>query len=262
MAADSADPTHPVGNDSGTMAATHSSAETAGTPEWRGNDRYKVVRRIGRGAVGAVYEAIDRERRDRRAQDPSQRISGVPLLVKQEFRTLADVHHPNLVQLYELVATNPERVFFAMELVDGKDLLAHVQGAGEGTNSERLRAALRQLVQGVQALHAAGKLHRDIKPSNVLCTAEGRVVLLDFGVATELPRMVDDNQVEEDQVVGTARYMAPEQALDEPPTPASDWYSVGVMLYEAGRRPAVRRIGNRSAYGQDDDGPGAAFRAR
>ena len=153
---------------------------------------------------------------------------------KQEFRTLAGVHHPNLVQLYELVATD-ERVFFAMELVRGSDFVTHVRASGKApAEPDRLRAALRQLVQGVQGLHAAGKLHRDIKPSNVLCTKEGRVVLLDFGVATEVSRALDENQAEEeDHIVGTAQYMAPEQALREPPTPASDWYSVGVMLYEA-----------------------------
>ncbi|MGH7270434.1 MAG: serine/threonine protein kinase, partial [Polyangiaceae bacterium] len=98
---------------------------------------------------------------------------------------------------------------------------------------DHLRPALRQLVEGVRALHGAAKLHRDIKPSNVRVTLEGRVVLLDFGVATELARVVDENLLEEGEMVGTARYMAPEQAVGEGSTPASDWYSVGAILYEA-----------------------------
>jgi serine/threonine protein kinase len=237
--------------------------------------------------MGVVYEAFDRERRQLIAVKTLLRFSPGDLYrFKQEFRALADVAHPNLVNLYELVATDSHRVFFTMELVRGVDFLTYtlrpdaalklgrpasllptttlpkpvaiderrervVDDDGGSTEPlaspspqspadlDRLRPALRQLVDGVNALHAVGKLHRDIKPSNVLVTAEGRVVLLDFGVATDMSHLLD-NDASEREVVGTARYMAPEQALkDHPPSAASDWYSVGVMLYEAlvGRPP-------------------------
>ncbi len=245
--------------------------------DWKGTARYEVLRCIGKGGMGVVYEAFDRERQQRVALKTLLNSSPAALyLFKQEFRTLADVHHRNLVQLYELVATEADHVFFTMELVSGTDFLTYVQSAGQSASDEetettkddrtrrepwdgasaervrapdavrgtpvrrqssvdlgRLRPALGQLATGIGALHAAGKLHRDIKPSNVRVTPEGRVVLLDFGVAMELPRVADQNLQEGGEMVGTARYMAPEQAVSEAATPASDWYSVGVMLYEA-----------------------------
>ncbi len=102
----------------------------------------------------------------------------------------------------------------------------------------RLWAALPQLAQALIALHGSGHLHRDVKPNNILVTDEGRVVVLDFGVITQLAR--GPNPTSGGGFVGTPRYAAPEQAAASAlPTPASDWYSVGVILYEAltGRRP-------------------------
>src|SRR5439155_3344973 len=98
----------------------------------------------------------------------------------------------------------------------------------------RLRGALVQLTDALIALHEAGKLHRDLKPSNVLVTANGRLALLDFGLVASV---AEGNP--ERLAVGTPVYMSPEQAADQPLGEASDWYSLGAMLYEAlvGRRP-------------------------
>lgn len=199
-------------------------------------DRFVLKRRLGAGSFGVVYEAYDRHRDATVALKKLYEFAPDTLLrFKREFRSLTDVSHPNLVALHELFGGDDEW-FFTMELVPGTDFLSHVRPAE--VDVERLRPALRQLAQGVAALHAAGKLHRDIKPLNVRVTPDGRVVVLDFGLVTDFTRdrLIDATAA---GIVGSPAYMAPEQAADERLTEAADWYSVGAVLYEAltGRLP-------------------------
>jgi eukaryotic-like serine/threonine-protein kinase len=273
-----------IAKDRPTMQAS-SEVPLSTASEWEGTERYSILRRVGEGGMGVVYEALDRDQHRNVALKTLLRVDPDSIvLFKQEFRALTDVHHRNLVHLYELVqAESGGPLFFTMELITGTDFLDYVHGGravrnGRGPSSsssksgtdatatrqirpraerptsfpsplppalgdvptlvdpERLRPALRQLVQGLRVLHAAGKLHRDIKPSNVLVTSGGRVVLVDFGIALELSRASEGR---DQGIVGTPTYISPEQAASELPTPASDWYAVGVMLYEAlaGRRP-------------------------
>jgi tetratricopeptide (TPR) repeat protein len=191
------------------------------------SDRYTLLRELGHGAFGTVYEAMDLRRKTEVAlkvleiQDPEARYR-----FKREFRALARLSHPNLVTLYELHAAT-EPWFFTMELVAGVDFVAHTRG-----DIARLRSATWQLARAVLSLHQAGMLHCDIKPSNVLVTPSGRVVVLDFGLVADL----DGNAAAADRsqaLIGTPAYMSPEQCSDARLTPASDWYAVGVMLYEA-----------------------------
>ncbi|MBN2083974.1 MAG: protein kinase [Anaerolineales bacterium] len=191
---------------------------------------FEILQQLGRGGMGIVYRAFDRARTEIVALKTIRRLDTAAIShLKREFRTLAGVTHPNLVMLHELVADGSDW-FFTMELVEGSDFLTHVHSASDPFGC--LRETLRQLVEGVSALHRAGILHRDLKPSNVRVTPEGRVVVLDFGLAAEMEEGGQHRSVEED-IVGTLAYMAPEQAGGLPVSPASDWYSVGVMLYQA-----------------------------
>jgi hypothetical protein len=210
--------------------------------EFAGTDRFSVLRRLGAGGMGAVFEVHDREREARVALKLLARVDAAGLYrFKREFRAFADLAHPNLVSLYEL-ASKDERWFYTMELIDGVDFLSYVRPQDAPAEVDRLRSAARQLAEGLEALHASGLLHRDLKPSNVLVTRDERVVLLDFGVGTEIgPKGLDESTSRE--IVGTVAYMSPEQAAGLPVSAASDWYGFGAMLYEAltGQPPLVDR---------------------
>jgi serine/threonine protein kinase len=232
--------------------------------------RYRVLRWLGAGGMGVVYEAVTRDGSRRVALKTLQRLSAPSLFrFKNEFRAAQSVVHPNLIGLYELVSDD-DAWFFTMEFLEGTSFLARVcpgappesardAGAtqlvapddggsiGEDVDDEvdpvqarraaprfdepRLRDALRQLAAGISALHEANKVHRDLNPGNVIVTPEGRVVVLDFGLITSIAASGDDAD-SFDGVAGTPGYMAPEQA-ERAGTEASDWYAFGVMLYEA-----------------------------
>ena len=161
------------------------------------NGRFVIRRALGRGGMGTVYEAWDEEHHALVAlKTLTHTDPGSLYYLKNEFRSLSEVTHPNLVALHEFFSDR-DRWFFSMELIRGPRFDMHVRDmqpddpestATIGTRAydeARLRNALRQLVQGVQAIHAAGKLHRDLKPANVLVDRGERVVILDFGLASE-----------------------------------------------------------------------------
>jgi tetratricopeptide (TPR) repeat protein len=196
------------------------------------SERFVIQQRLGAGGMGVVYQAYDHQRKSIVALKTLQELTpGALYRFKKEFRALADLSHPNLVSLYELLSVGDEW-FFTMELLQAVDFLRFVRPAHGTFDVTRLRAALGQLAQGVAALHRAGQLHRDLKPSNVLVTDRGRVVICDFGLVTEV-ETTREYPTREDRVLGTVAYMSPEQAACLPLTAASDWYSVGVMLYHA-----------------------------
>jgi serine/threonine protein kinase/predicted ATPase len=280
--------------------------------DFQGTERFGILRRIGAGGMGVVYEAYDRERESLVALKTLREASPETIfLFKQEFRSLARTAHPNLVPLYEFISDG-EQWFFTMELLqDAVDLRTflrsteapvasdrHAPGpdpaqessinedetidapmedpswpgahAGSGGSAgadpvrmsssrtldrARIAEVFTQLARGVIALHEARILHRDLKPANVMVRKDGQVVLLDFGLVQELG--VDDRSPgvrsgssssdakrkesshTSGRITGSVLYMAPEQAAAQALSPASDWYAVGVMLYEVltGRLP-------------------------
>jgi serine/threonine protein kinase len=223
--------------------------------------RFEVLRCIGRGSLGVVYEARDTDHGGRVALKLLRRVDGRTISqFKHEFRVLSGLTHVNLVSLHELVCER-DRWFVSMELIEGVPFDRWLSGDPGAPLAElRLRNALAQLVRAVSVIHRSGKLHRDLKPSNVLVTADGRLVVLDYGLVStayaqthggplvapsELGSarglaLSDSSQWRQGSalrasppvLIGTPGYMAPEQAGREPAQEASDWYAVGVMLFE------------------------------
>lgn len=187
---------------------------------FRGNERFRVIRWLGEGGFGAVYEAEDGRYGNRVALKLLRRRSAaVYERFKREFRTMAEVSHPNLVQLYGLHDDGPHR-FFTMELVVGRTLTAALSSA-----PSLIRDAFGQLAAGLSALHAARIVHRDVKPDNVLVSDAGQLKILDFGLARPV-------ELDTSGLTGTSVYMAPELFRGQSAGPPADIYALGTMLYQ------------------------------
>jgi serine/threonine protein kinase len=202
--------------------------------------RFQVIKFLGSGGFGHVYHVIDTEAHGAEVAVKLLHSAQATALrrFKQEFDVLSSVaDHANLVRLYNGVFDDPPW-FFTMEFVDGVSLLAYLGQFG-GDRYEHVRSCLGQLASAVDMLHRHAWHHRDLKPSNVLVTRDERVKVIDFGLAHEL----DPGEDRPVSLVGTLEYMAPEQLMHGTISKASDWYAVGVMLYEAltGTRPYAHR---------------------
>jgi hypothetical protein len=229
---------------------------------FEGTERYEPVRLLGMGGMGAVYEVVDRTTGSHLAlkvmlaEDP-----GRLLRFKQEFRVMAELHHPHLVRLFEL-GQHEGQWFFTMELVQGQgvwDLLVGEDRSdvpSETTRDERGQAApapapaprpkalpgppacapealvavVAQVADALAFLHGRGLVHRDLKPSNILVDLSGSVRLLDFGLVNVVEQALTISQ--DGVMVGTLGYLAPERFDGAQATPASDLYSLGCTLFQ------------------------------
>jgi serine/threonine protein kinase len=202
---------------------------------------YTVLRELGRGGMGTVYEV----------EDPSLHRSAALKVVhsglatpdtltrfRREAEAMARVRHHNLVRIFK-VGQATQGSYLLMELVDGSPLSALVESPESSFPPRRAAKVVRQLASAAEALHREGILHRDLKPSNVILRPDGVPVLLDLGLA----RVTDaETLTRTGAVIGTVGYMSPEQAKGVSPktlTPAVDVYGLGVILYEllAGEAP-------------------------
>lgn len=202
-------------------------------------NRYRLIHQVGKGGMALVYEAYDQMLERPVAikllrQDFSE-IQGFRDRFKQEAKSAANLTHPNIVTVHDF-GIDPHGIFIVMEYMVGKDLKYRIREKGFYSASDGIPL----MIQACNALgyaHRAGIIHCDVKPQNMIVSDDHRLKITDFGIARALSSINDDNKP--DVIWGSPQYLSPEQALSEQPTPASDVYSMGVVMYEmfTGRLP-------------------------
>ena len=191
--------------------------------------RYRIVRELGRGGMGVVYQADDL-----RLAHPVA-LKFLPPSLAADNRRLAQFHnevsvarqisHPNVCRVYD-IAEVEGHLFLSMEYVEGEDLSAVLRRRGAIPEKEAIEL-IREICSGLAAVHARGVLHRDLKPANIMLNRAGHALLMDFGIAgANAPQ--DANRMSE----GTPAYMAPEQFASSDASVATDVYALGLVIYE------------------------------
>jgi serine/threonine protein kinase len=220
----------------------------SGAPERLGD--FEIIREIGRGAMGVVYEArqISLDRRVA-VKVLAREMTADPVRLRRferEAKSLASLNHPNIVTIHSVENTDDVH-FIGMELVEGQDLALLIPRGGLPV--EKLLDVAIPMADALSSAHERHIVHRDLKPANVMINSEGRVKILDFGLAKlrgetrvsdeSAVSTVDVDMTREGFVVGTIPYMSPEQAEGREIDPRSDLFSLGTVLYEmaTGERP-------------------------
>ncbi len=205
------------------------------------NNRYQIESRIGTGGMAEVYRARDvMLERTVAIKLLKEDFSGEPSFrerFRQEARAAASLTHPNIVTIYDF-GFDEKQIYIVMEYVPGTDLKTILENRGSIGLDEALPLMI-QACAGVGYAHRAGLVHCDVKPQNMIVTPDQRLKVTDFGIARALASI---HPQEVNHVVwGSPQYFSPEQASGLPPTPASDVYGLGVILYEllTGRLPFI-----------------------
>jgi serine/threonine-protein kinase len=199
---------------------------------------YRIVRELGSGAMGTVYEGLDTQvERPVAIKVLRAEIARQPELIERfrsEAVTLARLLHSNIAVLYSFFHDG-EEYYMVMEFVRGESLEHRIRTNGKLEPGEAARL-MRQVLDGLGHAHSMGVLHRDIKPANILVTNDGRVKVTDFGIARVLGSA---RLTRTGRIIGTLEYIAPERIKGDESDPRSDLYSAGVVLYEmlTGRLP-------------------------
>ncbi|MBI2195070.1 MAG: serine/threonine protein kinase [Planctomycetes bacterium] len=192
---------------------------------------YQLGEELGRGGMGVVYKAMDTTlQRYVAVKVLPAELASEPLIVARfvrEARSLAKLHHPNLMNIYT-VGEEDGQHYFAMELVEGETLAAVLREKGAFSVQKTVDIMI-QVLAGLERVHGAGLVHRDIKPSNIMLDTAGRAILMDFGLAKA---RTDQVLTAPGSIMGTPEYMPPEQVHGEEADARSDLYSIGVVLFQ------------------------------
>jgi len=196
------------------------------------DNRYRIVQPLGNGGMAEVYLAHDDILdRDVALKVMSGRYASDEEFVerfKREAQSAAALSHPNIVSIFDRGASEDGTYYIAMEYLPGGTLKDHITKRGALPPRTAAAVAL-QIAEALCAAHERGVIHRDIKPHNILITESGDVKVTDFGIARAAS---SSTMTRTGSILGTAHYISPEQAMGEPVGPASDLYSLGVVLYE------------------------------
>jgi serine/threonine protein kinase len=206
------------------------------TPSLLAGTRYRLVRELGRGGMGVVYEAyhVDLNRAVALKVLPKERASSSQFAerFRAEARAIARLRHDNLVALHDFGLSSDNRPYYAMELLEGESLEQLLEREQGMDWREAVRLAM-QVCDALEVAHRSGVIHRDIKPGNLFISRDQTVKLLDFGIAAmDIPNESSESNSGALTVFGTPEYMAPEQVKREPTDERTDIYSLGTVLYE------------------------------